>query len=209
MKKLAAIIILVMAIFVSGCAFLQKEKPTGGYWKSTDREQIAILPFVVHSLSDSIPRFNAVDELKEADRGAGILLQRDFYRYCLRHMNKFEYNTSFIQDPNDTNAKLKSLQINYADIEDKDLAELSEILEVDGLVCGYIDHRYADKRTISGIFNGGLQGQVLIESNIYWYDVEKERRRWRYKAHLPKSGARADYDVTKDLLRDATSRFPY
>lgn len=201
-----------MMLMFAGCSILGEPKPTGGYWKNTSGEQIAILPFVVHSLTDTpLPEENTVEKLREADRGTGILLQRDFYRYCLRHMNKFQYATSFIQDPNDTNAKLRSQGVSMEDLEDKDLEEVSRLLGVDGVVCGYIDHRYADKRVVSGFFNGGLRGQVLIESNIYWYDVSKERRRWKYRAQLPKSksGEKDDYALTKDLLREATSRFPY
>ncbi len=203
--------LLCLSLFaLSGCAFFKNSEPKGGYWKAGGSEvQLAILPFVVRSLSDTVPRFNAVAQLRDADRKSGVLLQRDFYRYCLRHMNTYEYPKSFIQDPNETNKILKPYGINYDDLEDKDLADLSDLLGVEGVICGFVDHRYPDRSTVSGLLNGGLRGQIMIESNIYWYDTARERRRWRYNAQLPKANGKEDYNITKDLLREATARFPF
>jgi len=207
---LPAIMLSVVVFTSSGCGLLQKNEVKGGYWKADEGEvQLAILPFVVRSLSDTLPRFNTVSELRDADRSTGILLQRDFYRYCLRKMNSYDYPNSFIQDPNKTNKMLEPYEINIDDLEDKDLADVSQILGVEGVICGFVDHRYPDKSTVSGLLNGGLRGQVMIESNIYWYDTSRERRRWRHNSQLPKANGKEDYTLTKDLLREASARFPF
>jgi len=171
---------------------------------------IAILPLHVITEDRKVKKNAAIlRQFREQDRKDGIVMQRDLYRYFLRDLFKKEYPSSYIQDVNETNRILREAGIEHEDVFKIPPTELANLLRVEGIMMGEIDHRVPTKGLLVSLASGGWPGSNRIKSVFRLHSMEGKLV-WGREIKL--SGADEDgqiYGVCKKILRKIPDLFPY
>ena len=176
--------------------------------ETTKVKTIAILPFDVSIDTKRLPKGVTIETLKQSEEKTGYDIQSKAYSWFL-HRSK-DYTVTF-QDVDKTNAILKKNNINYADMALQDKADLCKLLNVDAIISG--------KATLSKPMSEG--GAIAMTFLIGWggatnktttsltiHDVTGSLL-WKYDYEASGSVGSNSENLTNDLMRNASRKFPY
>lgn len=198
--------VIIGLLFASCASFLVTR--SGYIWDVGTEKQMAILPFEVLMANKIFPDGEKVESLEAYEESQSYHLQRDMFRYFLREMYKNGYDTSFVQDVNDSNIRLQEANIDYANIGAFTYDSLAQILEVDALMAGRIT-----ELPKSGIFTGFLNRksdlQFRVHGQFYLLDGSDGRLLWRFDEKVNGRGESTPYSLSKDIMRRVASNFPF
>jgi len=179
-------------------------------WGLASKRKLAILPLKVSTQQVKIPLGSTIDMLKEQEKTEGYILQRDLYRYFLREMAARDFKVSFIQDVNTTNEQLMTNGIQLDQEDTLSIRKISEALGVDAIMVGIVDQRVMSGTSFwVEILNGVYKHYMKVHATFTLYDMEDGNIMWQYEGKKSKGNAESMYALSKHLLRDVPTKFPY
>ena len=127
--------------------------------------------------------------------------------HFLRSMSALELPPSKLQDFKTTNQIIDNHGIQYEEIRKLPKQSLAELLEVDGIISGYIVQRVSNEGSfIVGLLDGAPAANK-IEAILTLHEKRNGDLLWRFE---DKAGAKGGtmYDLAKNLLREVPGQFP-
>lgn len=175
---------------------------------SKDHKELAIIPFFTHLDLDSP---HSADELKRLEEKEGHAVQEALETYFGRGKKRKKFTVSF-QNSKNTNALLAKQQITYANIDRYTIRELSEILQVDGIISGNLD--------VNVLLSDGVPTEIsfldylLGDANygrigIKVSDGESGKLLWKYEQEISRKSGKNTDDLIDKMMKKAARKFPY
>ncbi|MGB5376814.1 hypothetical protein [Muriicola sp.] len=175
---------------------------------SEDHKVLAILPFFTN--------LELKEEVNESDLGKleereGYAVQDALETYFGRGKKRKKFSVDF-QNTDNTNAILAQKNITYKNIDTYTIKQLSEILEVDGIVSGNMDLNILLSEGVPSNFS--FMDYILGDANygrigIKVSDGTTGKLLWKYEKEINKKSGRNTADLIESMMKKATRKFPY
>ncbi len=175
---------------------------------SENHQVLAIIPFLTNlDLKDGISK----NELKQLEEKEGYAVQNALETYFSKRKRKKKFSVEF-QNTENTNAILAQKNITYENIDVYTIKELSEILQVDGIISGNMDLNILLSKGVPTEFS--FLDYFLGDSNygrigIKISDGTSGKLLWKYEKKINKKTGRNTYDLIDRMMKLATRKFPY
>ena len=188
MKKLFVLMLFLSGMLGSAQKNIYEHKNFD--YLSQNHKVLAILPFLTNL------------ELKH---------DIDKETYFSNRKKKKKFSVEF-QNTKNTNAILAQNNITYENIDIYTTKQLSEILQVDGLISGSIDLNILLSKGIPTEFS--FVDYFLGDSNygrigIKISDGDSGKLLWKYEKKIDKKTGKNTYDLIDKMMKLATRKFPY
>lgn len=175
---------------------------------SENHKILAIIPFFTNlDLKEDV---NGTD-LKSLEEREGYAVQDALETYFGRGKRRKKFSVDF-QNTKNTNAILAQSNITYANIDTYTIKQLSEVLDVDGIVSGNLDLNIllsegipSDFSFIDYILGDANYGRIGIKVS----DGETGKLLWKYEKEINKKSGRNTTDLIESMMKKATRKFPY
>lgn len=175
---------------------------------SEDHRTLAIIPFFTNlELKEDV---NGSD-LKKLEEREGYAVQDALETYFGRGKKRKKFSVDF-QNTENTNAILAQNSITYSNIDTYTIRELSEILNVDGIVSGNMDLNIllsegipSDFSFIDYLLGDANYGRIGIKVS----DGKTGKLLWKYEKEINKKSGRNTTDLIESMMKKATRKFPY
>ena len=155
-----------------------------------------------------IPLGEVPSRLEELE---GKAVQDALESYFGRGKKKKKFSVEF-QNVENTNALLAQNDINYKNIDTYTIKQLSEILEVDGIISGNLDLNVLlsrgvpdDVSFIDYLLGDSNYGRIGIKIS----DGKTGKLLWKYENEITKKSGRNTTDLIDKMMKKMTRRFPY
>lgn len=175
---------------------------------SENHKILAIIPFFTNL--DLKEDLNGTD-LKSLEEREGYAVQDALETYFGRGKRRKKFSVDF-QNTKNTNAILAQSNITYANIDTYTIKQLSEVLDVDGIVSGNLDLNIllsegipSDFSFIDYILGDANYGRIGIKVS----DGETGKLLWKYEKEINKKSGRNTTDLIESMMKKATRKFPY
>ncbi len=175
---------------------------------SMDHKTLAIIPFFTHlDLQENISR----EELIHLEEKEGMAVQNALEGYFGLGKKRKKFTVEF-QNTSNTNAILARNNITYANIDTYTIEELSEILEVDGIISGNLDVNILLSEGIPAEFS--FLDYLLGDANygrigIKISDGETGKLLWKFENEINKKSGKNTDDLIDKMMKKVTRKFPY
>ncbi|MBT8285339.1 MAG: hypothetical protein HKO75_08190 [Flavobacteriaceae bacterium] len=175
---------------------------------SENHKILAIIPFFTNL--DLKEGLNGND-LKSLEEREGYAVQDALETYFGRGKRRKKFSVDF-QNTKNTNAILAQSNITYANIDTYTIKQLSEVLDVDGIVSGNLDLNILLSEGIPSNFS--FIDYILGDANygrigIKVSDGETGKLLWKYEKEINKKSGRNTTDLIESMMKKATRKFPY
>ncbi|MDT0622757.1 hypothetical protein [Croceitalea vernalis] len=175
---------------------------------SQDHEILAIIPFLAKlELEQKISK----DELKQLAKREGNAVQDALETYFSKRKKRKKFNVEF-QNIDDTNALLAQNNITYENIDIYTVKQLSEILNVDGIISGNLDLNILLSKGVPtdfnflDYFNGSSDyGRIGIKIS----DGTSGKLLWKYEKQINKKTGKNTSELIDKMMKLASKKFPY
>ena len=175
---------------------------------SKNHEILAILPFFTKlDLEDS----NSKEESRRLEEIEGYAVQDALETYFGRGKKKKKFLVEF-QNTDNTNAMLAQNNITYENIDTFTIRQLSEILQVDGIISGNLDTNILLSRGIPAEFSiidyflgDASYGRIGIKIS----DGKTGKLLWKYENEITKKSGKNTEDLIDKMMKKVTRKFPY
>jgi hypothetical protein len=175
---------------------------------SEDHTTLAIIPFFTNlDLEQQLSK----EELSRLEESEGKAVQNALETYFGRGKKRKKFTVEF-QNVDNTNALLAQNEINYANIDTYTIKQLSEILEVDGIISGNLDlnvllsQGVPDKISfIDYILGDANYGRIGIKIS----DGKTGKLLWKYENEITKKSGKNTTDLIDKMMKKMTRKFPY
>ena len=175
---------------------------------SKDHQVLAIIPFFTKL---ELKENNSKEESRRLAEIEGYAVQDALETYFGRGKKKKKFSVEF-QNTDNTNALLAQNSITYDNIDTYTIKELSEILEVDGIISGNLD--------INILLSKGIpEGFSLIDYflgdadygriGIKISDGKTGKLLWKYENEINKKSGKNTEDLIDKMMKKVTRKFPY
>ncbi len=175
---------------------------------SKQHEVLAILPFLTNlDLKDEVSK----KELKRRAKKEGYAVQNALKTYFSKRKKKKKFLVDF-QNTKNTNAILSKNDISYENIDIYTIKELSEILQVDGIISGSLDLNILLSKGVSDEFN--FIDFLLGDANfgrigMKISDGKTGKLLWKYEKTINKKSGKNTNDMIDRMMKLAARKFPY
>ncbi|NNK75041.1 MAG: hypothetical protein HKP42_03165 [Maribacter sp.] len=175
---------------------------------SENHQVLAIIPFLTNlDLKDEISK----SELKKLEEKEGYAVQNALETYFSKRKRKKKFSVEF-QNTKNTNALLAQKNITYENIDIYTIKELSEILQVDGIISGNMDLNIILSKGVPTEFS--FLDYFLGDSNygrigIKISDGTSGKLLWKYERKINKKTGKNTNDLIDRMMKLATRKFPY
>ncbi len=206
MKKRLLYLLLLISIAVSAQKNIYESKNFDDL--SENHQVLAIIPFLTNlDLKDGISK----NELKQLEEKEGYAVQNALETYFSKRKRKKKFSVEF-QNTENTNAILAQKNISYENIDVYTIKELSEILQVDGIISGNMDLNILLSKGVPTEFS--FLDYFLGDSNygrigIKISDGTSGKLLWKYEKKINKKTGKNTYDLIDRMMKLATRKFPY
>ncbi|WP_282056890.1 hypothetical protein [Maribacter luteus] len=206
MKKLFVLMLFLSGMFASAQKNIYEHKNFD--YLSQNHKVLAILPFLTNlELKHDIDK----EELERLKEREGYAVQSALETYFSNRKKKKKFSVEF-QNTKNTNAILAQNNITYENIDIYTTKQLSEILQVDGLISGSIDLNILLSKGIPTEFS--FVDYFLGDSNygrigIKISDGDSGKLLWKYEKKIDKKTGKNTYDLIDKMMKLATRKFPY
>ncbi len=175
---------------------------------SLDHKTLAIIPFFTHlDLQENISR----QELRQLEENEGLAVQNALEGYFGLGKKRKKFTVEF-QNTNNTNAILAQNNINYSNIDTYTIEELSEILEVDGIISGNLDVNIlisegipAEFSFLDYVLGDATYGRIGIKIS----DGDTGKLLWKFENEINKKSGKNTDDLIDKMMKKVTRKFPY
>lgn len=175
---------------------------------SKEHKVLAIMPFLANlDLEDNISKENLMDREKKE----GYAVQNALETYFSKRKKKKKFSVEF-QNTDDTNAILAKNNVTYKNIDVYTIKELSDILEVDGIISGNLDLNILlskgvpDEFSFLDYFLGDANyGRIGIKIS----DGVTGKLLWKYEKEINKKSGKNTDDLIDRMMKLASRKFPY
>ena len=175
---------------------------------SEEHEVLAIIPFLTNlDLKDEISK----SELKSLEEKEGYAVQNALETYFSKRKKKKKFSVEF-QNIKNTNAILAQNDITFKNIDVYTIKQLSEILEVDGIISGSIDLNVLLSKGVSTEFNfmdyfsgSANYGRIGVKIS----DGSSGKLLWKYEKEINKKSGKNTTDLIDRMMKLAARKFPY
>ena len=206
MKKRLLFLLLLISISVSAQKNIYESKNFDDL--SENHQVLAIIPFLTNlDLKDGISK----SELKQLEEKEGYAVQNALETYFSKRKRKKKFSVEF-QNTKNTNAILAQNNITYKNIDVYTIKQLSEILQVDGIISGNMDLNILLSKGVptefsfldyfSGDYNYGRIGIKIS-------DGTSGKLLWKYEKKINKKTGKNTNDLIDRMMKLATRKFPY
>ena len=175
---------------------------------SADHKILAIIPFFTNL--DLKEEVNEID-LKKLEEREGYAVQDALETYFGRGKKRKKFSVDF-QNTENTNAILTQNNITYSNIDTYTIKQLSEILQVDGIVSGNMDLNIllsegipSEFSFIDYIMGDANYGRIGIKVS----DGDTGKLLWKYEKEINKKSGRNTTDLIESMMKKASRKFPY
>jgi len=203
-------LLLLMALSASFVLYAQKNIYESAKFDELafEHQTLAILPFLTNlDLDEELSE----QELKDLEEREGYAVQNALETYFSKRRKKKKFLVDF-QNAKDTKAKLAQNDISYENIDVYTVKQLSEILEVDGVISGNIDLTILLSRgiptdfSIIDYFSGNSDyGRIGIKIS----DGLTGKLLWKYEKKINKKSGKNTNDLIDKMMKQAARKFPY
>ena len=203
-------ILFLMAFAISGSIFGQKGIYESDKFNelSKDHQVLAILPFFTKlDLKES----NSKEESRRLEEIEGYAVQDALETYFGRGKKRKKFSVEF-QNTDNTNALLSQNNITYENIDTFTIKQLSEILEVDGIISGNLDTNIllsqgipAEFSIIDYFLGDASYGRIGIKIS----DGKTGKLLWKYENEINKKSGKNTEDLIDKMMKKVTRKFPY
>ncbi|MCP4976081.1 MAG: hypothetical protein GY931_07960 [Maribacter sp.] len=206
MKKRLLYLFLMASITVSAQKNIYESKNFDDL--SENHKVLAIIPFLTNlDLKDEISR----NELKRLEEKEGYAVQNALETYFSKRKRKKKFSVEF-QNTKNTNAILTQKNITYENIDVYTIKQLSEILQVDGIISGNMDINILLSKGVPTEFS--FLDYFLGDSNygrigIKISDGVSGKLLWKYEKKINKKTGKNTNDLIDRMMKLATRKFPY
>ena len=201
---------LLLALVMTAAVFGQKGLYESNKFDelSTGHEVLAIIPFVTNL---DLKEDNSKEEAEKLEEEEGYAVQDALETYFGRGKKKKKFSVEF-QNTNNTNAILARNNITYENIDTYTVKELSEILEVDGIISGSMDLNILLSKGIPAEFS--ILDYFLGDANygrigIKISDGRTGKLLWKYENEITKKSGKNTDDLIDKMMKKVTRKFPY
>ena len=206
MKK----ILLFSIFFIGLCVNAQKNIYESNKFDffSEEHKVLAILPFLTNlDLKDDISK----DDLNSREEKEGYAVQNALETYFSQRKKKKKFSVDF-QNTKNTNAVLAKNKITYDNIDVYTIKELSDILEVDGIISGSLDLNILLSKGVPDDFS--FLDYFLGDANygrigIKISDGLTGKLLWKYEKEINKKSGKNTDDLIDRMMKLASRKFPY
>ncbi|MFD2585730.1 hypothetical protein ACFSQJ_02240 [Croceitalea marina] len=206
MKK----ILLFIAMLLGFQAFSQKNIYENSRFDqlSENHEVLAIVPFIAKlELKQTLSK---EEKIKLAER-EGYAVQDALETYFSRRKKRKKFNVEF-QNIKNTNAILAQNNITYENIDIYTVKQLSDILEVDGIISGNLDLNILLSKGVPtdfkflDYFSGDADyGRIGVKIS----DGASGKLLWKYEKEITKKTGKNTTELIDRMMKLATKKFPY
>lgn len=206
MKKLFVLSLLLSGFLASAQKNIYEHKNFDQL--SQHHQVLAILPFLTTlDLKHDIPK----DELERLKEKEGYTVQNALETYFSKRKMKKKFNVEF-QNTKNTNAILAQNNITYKNIDIYTTKQLSEILQVDGIISGSLDLNILLSKGVPTEFNimdffmgDSDYGRIGIKIS----DGHAGKLLWKYEKRIDKKTGKNTFDLIEKMMKLAARKFPY
>lgn len=175
---------------------------------SEEHEVLAIIPFLAKlELEQNISK----NELQQLAKREGVAVQDALETYFSRRKKRKKFNVEF-QNIANTNALLAQNNITYENIDIYTVKQLSEILNVDGIISGNLDLNILLSKGVPtdfsflDYFNGSSDyGRIGIKIS----DGNSGKLLWKYEKQINKKTGKNTAELIDRMMKLASKKFPY
>lgn len=175
---------------------------------SADHEVLAIIPFLTNlDLNETISK----EEQKRLEENEGYAVQNALETYFSNRSKKKKLPVEF-QNIKNTTAILAQNNITYENIDVYTTKQLSEILDVNGIISGTLDLNILlssgvpTEFSFTDYFSGGADyGRIGIKIS----DGDSGKLLWKYEKEINKKTGRNTTDLIDRMMKLAIRKFPY
>ena len=203
-------IFLLMALVITAPNFGQKGIYESDKFNelSKDHQVLAIIPFFTKlDLKES----NSKEESRRLEEIEGYAVQDALETYFGRGKKKKKFSVEF-QNTDNTNALLAQNNITYDNIDTYTIKQLSQILEVDGIISGNLDTNIllsqgipAEFSIIDYFLGDASYGRIGIKIS----DGQTGKLLWKYENEINKKSGKNTEDLIDKMMKKVTRKFPY
>ena len=206
MKKRLLFLLLLIGTSVSAQKNIYESKNFDEL--SENHQVLAIIPFLTNlDLKDGISK----SELKQLEEKEGYAVQNALETYFSKRKRKKKFSVEF-QNTQNTNAILAQNNITYKNIDVYTIKQLSEILQVDGIISGNMDLNILLSKGVPtefsflDYFSGDSKyGRIGIKIS----DGTSGKLLWKYEKKINKKTGKNTNDLIDRMMKLATRKFPY
>lgn len=203
---------ILLSIFLMGNLILQAQKniyESDAFDElSQKHEVLAILPFITHlDLKENLTK----EALKAMEKKEGLAVQNALESYFSQRKKKKKFSVDF-QNTKNTNAILAQNNITFENMDIYTTKQLSELLQVDGIISGNLDLNVLlsdgvpTKFSIIDYFLGEANyGRIGIKIS----DGDKGKLLWKYEKEINKKSGKNTTDMIDRMMKLAARKFPY
>ena len=175
---------------------------------SQDHEVLAIIPFFTNL---DLKENNSREESKRLEEIEGYAVQDALEVYFGRGKKKKKFSVEF-QNTKNTNAILAQNNIDYSNIDTYTIKQLSQLLEVDGIISGNLDLNILLSQGIPAEFS--ILDYLLGDANygrigIKISDGKTGKLLWKYENEITKKSGKNTDDLIDKMMKKVTRKFPY
>jgi len=175
---------------------------------SHEHKVLAIIPFLTNlHLKDEVSK----NEKKQMEEKEGYVVQNALETYFSQRKRKKKFSVEF-QNTKNTNAILAQNNITYGNIDVYTVKQLSEILEVDGIISGNMDLNILLSQGVPTEFNffdyflgDANYGRIGVKIS----DAATGKLLWKYEKKINKKSGKNTYDLIDRMMKIAARKFPY
>ncbi len=206
MKKKILYLLLFISIAVSAQKNIYESKNFDDL--SENHQLLGIIPFLTNlDLKHGISK----NELKQLEEKEGYAVQNALETYFSKRKRKKKFSVEF-QNTKNTNAILAQNNITYENIDVYTIKQLSEILQVDGIISGNMDLNILLSKGVPTEFS--FLDYLLGDSNygrigIKISDGASGKLLWKYEKKINKKTGKNTNDLIDRMMKLATRKFPY
>jgi len=206
MKKLVSYLLIITSLTVSAQKNIYESKNFDDL--TENHGVLAIIPFLTNlDLDDGISK----NELKELEEKEGYAVQNALETYFSKRKRKKKFSVEF-QNTENTNAILAQNSITYKNIDVYTIKQLSDILQVDGIISGNMDLNILLSKGVPTEFS--FLDYFLGDSNygrigIKISDGLSGKLLWKYEKKINKKTGKNTNDLIDRMMKLATRKFPY
>jgi len=206
MKKLVSYLLIITSLTVSAQKNIYESKNFDDL--TENHKVLAIIPFLTNlDLDDGISK----NELKQLEEKEGYAVQNALETYFSKRKRKKKFSVEF-QNTENTNAILAQNSITYKNIDVYTIKQLSDILQVDGIISGNMDLNILLSKGVPTEFS--FLDYFLGDSNygrigIKISDGLSGKLLWKYEKKINKKTGKNTNDLIDRMMKLATRKFPY
>jgi hypothetical protein len=203
---------ILLSIFLMGTLILHAQKniyESDAFDELSQKHQVlAILPFITHlDLKENLTK----EALKAMEKKEGLAVQNALESYFSQRKKKKKFSVDF-QNTKNTNAILAQNNITFENMDIYTTKQLSELLQVDGIISGNLDLNVLLSDGVATDFS--IIDYFLGEANygrigIKISDGEKGKLLWKYEKEINKKSGKNTTDMIDRMMKLASRKFPY